>query len=374
MAVKNALGLIYTSTNEVDMRDLVLVRSTAAVPVAGRYRVIDFVLSNLVNSGVHNVGIIVQRNYHSLMDHLGSGKDWDLASKRDGLFLLPPLVTHTQTGNYSSMLEALCMNLGYLRRSKQRYVLLTNSNSIYNMSYNDIMKFHVEHNADITCMYRKASRVSGREPVCFNVIEDGRIADIEVGAVSPSFANTSMELYIMERQLLCYLLDQAVARGYTDFNHDILQRNVADNSLHVYGYEYKGYVSQIESIRSYYRANMDVLKADIRTELFNGPHAIYTKVRDEVPVRYAATAKAANSLIADGCYIEGIVENSVIFRGVRIGKGTVVRNSIIMQDSEIQDGVELENVILDKQVIIKRSRRLIGHETFPIVIGKNAVI
>jgi len=181
-----------------------------------------------------------------------------------------------------------------------------------------------------------------------------------------------MDVYLMDKALLTYLVEISAAHYRTDFVRDVLINQLSE--LKVYAYKYEGYVSRIESIYSYYRLNMDLLNEEIRTPLLYRPNPVYTKVKDEVPARYEAGAKAVNSLVADGCIIEGTVENSVLFRGVRVGKGAVVKDCILMQSVEVQDGAQLSHVISDKNAFIKRDRRIVGQESYPVVIEKNAVI
>ncbi len=377
MNERDLMGIIYTSRNDLTLRELTVSRAVAALPVAGRYRIIDFVLSSLVNSGVRNVGVIMQKNYHSLMDHLGSGKEWDLHTRNNGLRILPPFLTRENLGTYGGIMDALRSNMSYLRRSKQEYVILTGAHSVFNIRFEEMFRQHVENNADITLMYEKttpkpmtSSEVFSRRGVFLDVDADNRITDLESMAVSPSYNNRYMDVLMIKRTLLIHLVDQAFSRGLHDFNRDLLQQYVHNGVLNIQGYEHKGYCTKIDSVLSFYRFNMDLLDYGIRRELL-ASNPIYTKVRDEVPATYTASGKAVNSLLADGCVIEGTVENSILFRGVRVGNGAVVKNSILMQDSDVRDGAHLENVIFDKSVSIKPNGRLIGQPDYPIVITKN---
>ena len=352
--MKDVFGLIYTSDeSDMRLRDLTRSRSIAAMPIGGRYRVIDVLLSNLVHSGVSNVGLITQRNYHSLMDHLESGKAWDLNRKRDGLFILPP----------------------YVSRASQRYALISGSSTVFNMKFDDMMAQHLATGADITILYNVPADDESNgdaDRTHLKMDESGRVVDIEVTPHLNTYPNVSMDVYIMDKALLTYLVEVSAAHYRSDFVRDVLIKQLGE--LKIYGYKYDGYVSRIDSIASYYKLNMDMLDESIRTPLLYRPNPVYTKVKDEVPARYEAGAKAVNCLVADGCIIEGTVENSVLFRGVRVGKGAVVRNCILMQGVEVQDGAQLSNVISDKDAFIKRDRRIVGQESYPVVIEKNAVI
>lgn len=377
--MKNVMGIIYTNKDDLSLRELTNQRSVAALPLAGRYRVVDFILSSMVNSGVRNVGVIMQRNYRSLMDHLGSGKEWDLHTRNNGLFLLPPFVTQETGGEYLGVLDALRANFDYLRRSKQRLALLTNSNMVFNMNFEPMIRQHEQTDADITLLYTKVRRdmelsSAGKHTHAFlNVEKDGRISDMEVNPNAANYDTMYMNVLLIKRTLLMHLVDGAAAHGEHDINRELIQPAIKSGSLKVYGYEFEGYYRRIETIKSYFRCNMDLLDYNVRQELFK-KSPVFTKTRDDVPAVYREGNSVKNSLVADGCVIEGSVENCVLFRGVHIGRNASVKNAIIMQDSEIEDSVELENVILDKNVTVRAHGRLIGQVQYPIVIGKNVTL
>lgn len=374
----NVMGIIYTGEQNANLRELTTTRATAALPVAGRYRIIDFVVSNLVHTGVKNVGVITQRNYHSLMDHLGSGKEWDLHGKNDGLFILPPFLSRENTGLYSGMLEALSSNTGYLRRSKQEYVILSNSHFVYNVDFGDMIESHIKRGADLTMLYAKKENpppgFKHDDYAYLNIAQDERVTGIEINPAVPSYHNELLEIYLLRRELLRYLVDTSVANGMHHFRRNVIQRIVNEGGLKVYGHEYKGRFWRIDSVQSYFNMNMELLNSDARQALFAPERPVYTKVRDDMPTLYGDNAKVIGSLVADGGLIEGTVENSVLFRGVKVDKGAVVRNCIIMQDSHVEANAELSHCILDKQVVIRKDGRLIGHQSYPIVIAKNVII
>lgn len=378
--MNDVMGIVYTEKDNLNLRELTMNRAVAALPVAGRYRMIDFTLSNLVNSNVRNVGVIAQKNYHSLMDHLGSGKEWDLHTRNNGLFILPPFLTRENGGEYSGLVEALRANFDYLRRSRQQYVIVTNSNYVCNASFEPMIQQHIKSEADITMMYVKAdptttelSSSSANNHSYLKLSDDGIVEEIEVNPNAANYNNFFIDAFIIKRTLLIHLVDQASARGAKDLESDILRPYILSRSLKVMGYEFKGYYRRIETIKGFFKFNMDLLKKEVRKELFS-TNPIFTKTRDDAPAIYRAGAQVKNSLIADGCVIEGTVENCVLFRGVHIGKGVKVKDCIIMQDSYIEDGVEMENVILDKEVTVRARGRLIGQVQYPIVIGKNVTL
>lgn len=378
--MKDAMGIIYTTKDDLSLRELTSHRSVAALPVAGRYRIVDFVLSNMVNSGVKNVGVITQKNYSSLMDHLGAGKEWDLHTRNNGLFILPPFINDENGGEYTGVLEALRANFDYLRRSRQEMVILSGGNIVFSASFEPMLQAHVDSGADITVMYAKAapgemylSSSKQDKHIYLNVGPGGKIQDMEINPNAANYDNMSMDVMIVKRTLLMHLVDQAFSQGMHDIYGDMLRGHIRTGMLDVRGYEYKGYYRRVETVNGYYRLNMDLLGRHCRKALFSD-FPVYTKERDEVPAIYGPMAKVKNSLVADGCVIEGTVENCVLFRGVRIGRGAVVKNAIIMQDSYIEDSVEAEYVILDKAVTMRAHGRLIGQRQYPIVIGKNITL
>lgn len=373
--IRDALGLILTGENDIRLKDLTQSRSVAALPMWGRYRVIDFLISSMVNSGVHNIGVITQKNYHSLMDHLGSGKEWDLNRKRDGLFILPPFVTKDNVGVYKGSVEAIKSVAGYLRRSTQKYVIFSNSHTVFKADFTQAMRAHVQTGADITVLYHEPGEVDQRdcmETVYIETSESGRVTGMEYAPAHPKSNKAMMDVWIMEKSLLQYLVEEAAARGQYSFIQGVLMNKLQE--LLVLGYKHEGYVACIDSVRSFYRHNLALLDPSLREEFFFDKGRVFTKVKDEVPAFYCDGSVVRNATVADGCIIEGHVENSVLFRGVRVGKNAVVKNSVTMQGSEIQDGAQVEHVILDKGCFIKRDVRLIGQPSYPIVISKNAVV
>jgi len=373
--MKNVMGVIYTGEADARLRELTMTRAIAALPVAGRYRVIDFLVSSMVNGGIKNVGVIMQKNYHSLMDHLGSGKEWDLHGKNDGMHVLPPFLTRENVGLYTGVLDALRSNTNYLTRSKQEYLLLSNSNIIYNADLDAMMRYHVDSGADVTLMYTKAPSMQRDEYGYYMTVnETGDVTDFEVEPTHPSLDCTFMEVMILKREALRALVDKGVAHGHHDMCRDVLLPMVTEGKARVNAWEYTGPCWRMDSVQSFFRFNMDVLDPATRKELLPENLPVYTKVRDEMPARYGEEANIVNSLVADGCIIEGTVENSILARGVRIAPGAHVKNCVIMQDGQVHSGAYIENCILDKQATIKRNARLIGPAAYPIVIAKNVVI
>ncbi len=368
----SAIGVIFSNMHEETVPELVRRRTMASIPFGGRYRIIDFTLSNMVNSGITTVGLVTSNNYRSLIDHIGSGKDWDLARKDGGVILLPPFSEKTDK-LYTTRLEALSSLTGFLSRRKEDYVVLADCDGVAKFDLADIVKQHESTDADITLVthYGKVGTRSNFMLVEAN--DDGRVTEIkhaphvEQGAKANIFVN----LMVINRQFLLNIVEDAIAHGFTSFENDILIKQLA--TLKIYQYDFKGYYAGIDSMAAYYKHNMELLEKDVRDELFGG-RDIYTKVRDSAPSKYGENAIVKNSLISDGCVIDGVVENSILFRGVKVAKGAVVKNSIIMQDNYIGENTSLNCVITDKNVVIDDSKTLSGCSTLPYFIQKGTRI
>lgn len=375
---KNTMGLIFSENPDTGLGELTSCRSLAAVPVGGRYRLIDFALSNMVNSGITNVGITTPHRYKSLLDHLGTGKDWDMDRKKDGLFLLPADEAREDANGVLGGVDILYNVMSYLKRSKQRYAIVSDCNMICNLTFDDALRAHAEKDAEITMLFAKEpERLLPREvhtKIFLTVGQDDIVEDMQVHPSVQKSVNTYMNMFIIGRERLITLVEDCVAHGRHKLTKDLLMGAV--NRGQVYGYCFDGYRKKINNTQSFYEFNLDLLRKEVREELFGTQteNRIYTKTKDSNPTRYGAESRAVNSFIADGCTIEGSVRNSVLFRGVHVGKGSVVENSVIMQDSDIMENCAVTNCIFDKEVILRSGKRLIGQDTFPLVVGKKTIV
>lgn len=372
--MKDVTGIILAQEKIDAMRELTQDRTVASVPFGGRYRLIDFALSNLVNSGVRDVGVVTKSNYYSLMDHLGSGKEWDLNRKKGGLSILPPsLEMPGVVQSNAGKIEALHGIIDYIRNCGSKYVLVTDANIVANVDYNKLLEYHIEKHAYMTVLYQKdvfdQSRFKNNTFIQVN--DDGRITDVAINQNIQLHSNMLLGTMIIERELLDFLVSQCSAHNRLSFEKDIIQDMHKD--LDIYAFSYDAYVEKVDSIETFRKVNMDLLDQKVRKELFDNG-AILTKVRDEVPTYYGEDSCVENSIIADGCIIHGRVENSVVFRSVIVEKDAVVKNSIIMQDGRVLQGAHLEHCITDKMVTVSQGRTMIGAESYPVVLLKKTQI
>lgn len=370
----DAMGIILNKDEKIPpMTDI---RAPLALPISGRYRLIDFILSNMSNAGVNNVGVVTNFNYSSLMDHIRNGSPWDLDRKKQGLNILPPNMRGVQEGLIrGGSIDMLFSAYEILKRSNQTYVILSLGTHIYNIDFKKVLEYHIENQYDVTVVYKNLAGVEESELSRFTLIEmdeDKRVTDMEINPYYPKSSLAGMDIYILERQLLLSIIDECIARGDHDFIKDALLKKIS--GMRVFGYEYGGYTDKIDSLKSYYRNNMLFLNKEIRDDLLNSKNPVYTKFKDQSPTKYGATAEVENSLISDGCIIEGTVINSVLSRGVVVKAGAVVKNSIIMQDSVIEEDVSLDHVVFDKEVVISKGKKLIGQEVYPLAISKGSQI
>ena len=368
----DALGIIFPNAGDNLIPEMVTERTMASIPFGGRYRLIDFVLSSFANSGISNISIIVKRNYHSLMDHLGAGREWDLTRKRGGLNLVPPYAEAT-VKMYRGRVEALASIVDFLEDQKEEFVVLSDANIAFTFDVKKLIEAHVATGADVTVMYERREIPEGLKNDNYTLrLQDGRVTELLCNDYRPGVQNLSMNVYVIQRQALITMVKDASIRGLVYLEKDILARNL--ELLNVQGYEYTGYTARIADRRSYFEENMRLLDPANLDALFPADRQVYTKVHDNAPTRYAMDAKVKNCVVADGCIIEGEAENCVLFRGVRVKKGAKVKNCVLMQNTVVEPGADVEYVVTDKNVKITTDKTLAGTETFPVYVAKGRTV
>lgn len=372
-------GLIFSNIHDSAIPELTNVRTMASVPFGCRYRLIDFPLSNMVNSGITKIGIVAHNNYQSLLDHIGTGKDWDLARRSGGIKILPPFITAYEGASgshlYNTRLEALLGVTNFIDRCNEDYLVLSDCDGICNIDLSKVIDAHIENNADITIVTRLlgADEADVNGMTAIRADEDGVITDASAYVKGMSGNEVSTNIVVVSRMFLLGALRDAAAHGYKHFFKDIVARRIGRARLYRYLYD-RTYI-HVTSLESYFQSSMKLLDPQVRQGLFNVENMpIYTKLRNSSPTRYSSTAKVTNSYVADGCVIEGTVENCIIFRGVRIGKGTTVKNCVLLQDTFTGNNVSLNCVITDKNAVICDGRMLSGHSTMPFFIPKGAMV
>lgn len=366
--MKYTIGIVLTKEPDTGLKELTQSRTVSALPIGGRYRLIDFVLSNFVNSGMVNVGVTADSSCLSLTEHLGSGEPWNLRRNRYGLKIL----AGTDRAR-SNVVENLMGIIPFLRQSRQKYVILTNGNTIFNMVFNDALKFHKEMRSDITVIYKKTgdkNLLSSSD--ILEIDENGRLYGFEKTPREPLTQNASMNIFIMERQFIMKMTEVAAARGEKDIILDCMAKESAN--MRIFCYRHDGYAGRIDSVLSYYKYNMDMLKEEVRHELFGMDNKIFTRSQNRMPAVYGKNAGVSDCLVSDGCKIYGNIENCVVSRGVRISEGVNLKNSVIMEKTYVGRGSDLSCVVLDKECIIREGVQLFGQNSYPILIGKGAVI
>lgn len=368
----NAFCVLFSDmTDNSEMSELSRLRTLASVPFGGRFRLVDFMLSSLVAAKVQSIGIVTRNKYGSLMDHVGWGKDWDLNRKNGGIKFLTPFLEDADMGFGDNKFETLNSIMAYIKNQLPEYCVICDSNVVFNFDFDDFMNYHNEKNADITFVYKKEKPRKNDLECMFD--GDGRLVDTLYNTYSKDEEkNIEMNIILMKKELLVYIVEQAMTYGWRNFKRDIFAKQC--NDLRIFGYEEKNYCSIIRSVNDYYNASMDLLSSAVRKELFYKETPILTRIKDSVPAIYGENCNVKNSLVADGCTVDGEVENCILFRDVKIEKGAVVKNSIIMQNSVIESGSVISYVITDKNVKITRNNILAGTETMPFIVNKGKIV
>ena len=374
----NVMGIIFPNSYDALVPELASERLMASIPFAGRYRMIDFVLSSMVNAGIDNITVVVRENYFSLMDHLGSGREWDLTRKNGGLNIIPPFA-RKDNKVYNGRVGALANILAYLRERKEKYIVMSDSHIAVNFDFKAMIEAHIASEADITIAY-KEEKIPQPLLDCDSIskglyytldLDGNTVKGIKVNVKDTDVQNFSMNMYVIERELLIDLINTAFVRGQSYFERDVIIPHLDD--LKVKAYKCEEYTVRVCDTKSYFDENMKLLNEENLDGLF-AARPVYTKIRDDNPTRYIKGAVAKNIMAADGCVIEGYVENSVLFKGVKVGKGAIVKNCVVMQDTVIEPGANIEYIITDKDVTVSSYKEVKGTPSFPVYIAKGKTV
>lgn len=366
----SALGLIFANMHDESFRDGTAVRSMGSLPFGGRYRLIDFPLSAMVNAGITKVGVITKSNYQSLMDHIGSGKAWDLSRKNEGLYFLPP--RSSDDAMYQGRIGSLMDIIPFLNHSKEELVVLSDCHMVTSMDYDALIKAHVDSGADVTMVCRHGVVPKLADIPVLTLDASGHVTDLLLGRIADQSAYYGTGVYVMRKDWLLRTITEASARNLYHFERDILQRRL--DELKIHGYVAPSLVMPIYSTESYFNANLALLEDEVRAQLFPKHRPVYTKLKDCDPVQYGLHAEVVNSLVGDGAHIDGKVKNCIIFRGVKIARNVELENCVVMQNVTVGEGSKLSCIIVDKNVAIRGGVTLQGSESYPVYIAKNSII
>ena len=367
-----AIGIILAGGNNKLMKELTNTRATAAMPVAGSYRSIDFTLSNMANSRIQKVAVITQYNARSLNEHLSSSKWWDFGRKQGGLFVFTPTITADSSYWYRGTADSIYQNIQFLKKSHEPYVVIASGDAVYKLDYDKVLQYHIEKKADITMVVKKLEDRSDINR--FGVVsmtEEGRITEIEEKPLETNLSTVNTGIYVIRRRLLIELIEKAAEEDRHNFVSDILIRY--KNVKRIYGYKLESYWSNISTVNSYYKTNMDFLNRDVRKYFFKDYPEVYTKVDDLPPAKYNRGSNVRNSLISSGCIINGTIENSVMFKKIYIGNNTVIKNCIILNNAYIGDNSYIENCIIEEGSTIKANSRCVGEGSLKIIMEDDPV-
>ena len=365
-----AVGIILAGGNSYKMKELTQKRAVAAMPIAGSYRAIDFALSNMSNSHIQKVAVLTQYNARSLNEHLNSSKWWDFGRKQGGLFVFTPTMTADNSFWYRGTADAIWQNLDFLKKSHEPYVVIVSGDCVYKMDYNKVLEYHIAKKADITVVCKELP--STEDATRFGVLKmnsDNRITQFDEKPMAAMSHTISCGIYVIRRRQLIELIERSIEEGRHDFVKDVLIRY--KDVKRIYGYKLDSYWSNIASVESYYKTNMDFLKKEVRDYFFREYPDVHSKVDDNPPAKYNPGCQVKNSLIANGSIINGYVENSVIFKKVFVGENCVIKNSIVLNDVYLGDNVYLENCIVESRDTIRANTRYVGEKDIKLVIESN---
>lgn len=374
--IKNVLGIIMNVNNTNALGELAGHRTTSAIPFGGRYRVIDFMLSNMINSSITNVGLVMQEKYQSLMDHVGNGKDWDLSRKNGGLILLPPYSYSYNTlpsirKQYLGSMDAICGVVDFLHKSKCDYVILADGDIIGNIELDEILDFHIDSGVEVTAVCTQD--IQKDDGIYFSLNRKKMVSNVCINSKDDNTCSYNcIGIYVMKKEYLISLIKYSLAHNLRSFEYEVLLKIFEDGRLNAYVFD--KYAVKIKNIKTYFDANMDLLNKDVRDEIFLKDRPIYTKIHNEEPTHYGKDAEVRESLIADGCMIRGNIDKSIIFRNVSVEKGANIKNCVVMQNATIKSGANISYIISDKSVVIEENRTMLGNDTYPVYISRDSIV
>ena len=367
------MGIIFA--NDGTIGALTQKRTMASLPFGGRYRQVDFALSNLCAIGVRHVGIITRHSYQSLMNHVGSGEEWGLELEEGGLEYLTPYSMST-TDNYRGKLESLYSAMAFLEYGlEDEYVFMIDSAVLSNVDLNAVLEQHIASGSDITVV-TKAGIANGEKKLdlAMKLDEKGKIIDMAVDYVAPADYVASMDIFVLSRKWLVRQVKEHIAHNLYHMDRDLVMGLWQKDHSKINVYQFEGTALYNESVEEYFKHSLALTDKQIRDDLFQSNHPIYTKVRDRVPCYYAEGCQVKNCIVADGCLLEGEAFNSVLFRQVTLGAGAVIENCVVMNDAVIGEGAKLKNVILDKDVVVRPGAQLVGTPSNPVIVKRGEIV
>ena len=369
----NVMGIIFA--NDAPIGEISNKRTMGSLPFGGRYRQIDFPLSNMASAGIRHIGIISRQHYQSLMNHIGSGEEWNLEIGEGNLEFLTPF-SMSDYHSYRGKLENLYYAMDFLNSGPDdEYVVMSDASVLSNVDFVKVLKAHIASARDITVV-TKSGIANGIKPLdlAIKLGENGEVADIAADYAAPAEYLASMDIFVMSKRLLCHQVKECIAHNRYHMDRDFVMGLWQAGIVTVNVYPFEGIAMFNESTLEYYQNSLSILDTEVRHNIFGGNHPIFTKVRDRVPTYYGECSSIDHCIVADGCVLEGNVHGSVLFRQVRIKEGANVESCLIMNDTVVGEDSELKYVILDKNVVVRAGSKLIGTPNNPIVIKRGEVV
>jgi len=369
----NVMGIIFA--NDANLGELTTKRTMASLPFGGRYRLVDFALSNLSHAGVHHVGIITRHHYQSLINHIGAGEEWGLELEECGLEFLTPYAT-SASHNYRGKLESLYTSMNFLKLGPEdEYVVMIDSAIVSNIDLKDVLKAHVASGKDVTVV-TKDGIADGKKQLdmALKLDENGNVVDIVVDYAAPADYVTSMDIFVLSKKWLISLVKDHIARNLFHMDRDLVLGGWQKGTASVNVYPFAGVALFNESVDEYFQNSLSLVDPKIRRDLFSYNHPVYTRVRDRVPTYYGENSQIEDCIVADGCMLDGKASNCVLFRNVTLCEGASIEQCLVMNDTVIGEGAELKCVIVDKDVTVRPGAKLIGTHNNPIFVKRGEIV